>query len=1131
MIDFAKTLEAHTVIEASAGTGKTFTIQEIIKVAIAQNVPIEKIAVITFTEKAAAELQQRIRSEIVKMNNPENGDNQLFELARQNFCNATIGTIHHFCRQILREYSHQAGLSPEFEEIKDERIEFDKVFSRFKGELDLLQSEGITDLIKLTGFSLFKDFLYKSASIFQKKFPMVEPPDIQTLAGKISTLFEFRKIMNITKPPDYILKMQEALSFDSLDDMAMNYGIFYEAFFTQKEEVRSNPRKFIVKNFSITEKEYDGLLGYLKIHLLYYKFYPQIKTLCEKSREFNSRVTGYFQENDRTTTSAIILQTRDLICGHPDILLKIRSKFRYIIIDEFQDTSPVQADLFWTILGETGKGLIFVGDPKQSIYRFLNSDIQSYEATVRKIKQKMTLGETRRSTNMLTDAFNLIFPKFLGIYSMVFSAREDSFCYDQELSPLVLLGLDAKNLPRNSSSDNMEYNANSIRQDASVEIAGLIRYLIDKKISVFDTKTKTRREILYSDIAILARGKTNFHYLENEFSKNAIPSSIYKNAKFYENSFIRAISFLLHAIENPNDSVSLFKALKSDLFLIPDEILFSLSENEEISYLSGSSFSDINRIFSILERLHSGRNFQTVSETILNALNEFEIMRKFSLGFYGNRNVTDLYHLCEIVNKYQIEEGLSYGEVVRRLKSDINLNTEQAVKINSDKNSGESAVSVMTIHASKGLEFPVVILYDLSAEIDYKEDTCGIYPQDSAFYSDGIVSEISIKLADNAGYLCTPAVEEKIIREKKESMDEETRLLYVALTRARDYLVLPLHQIENQKAMSQRKILDPAFEPSCIEEMMRNRLAVNFQPSAFGIAIDKSEKRNESGVSEISTEKYIFAFHNEMERMERLEIESYTSISKKHKKKLLDENPENGIALSHDENKPKGGVYFQHQENVGMKFGSLCHGVLENFPLDSLQSDNLIKEELTDLVNSMYSKSGIIEEENYSRADLFRICLAALTKPHLISSNPRVSARVTDWKHFQRERQFYHYMGDTANSNEKYFYGIGDGMFFHDTKYYILDWKTNLLDDYSEESLRAIVDDAYYYQCNIYCLNFLNNLSWFAGQDKKRHWEEKFGGMLFVFLRETNDNRGICSIKPSYEELIQFQQKYMNGTL
>ncbi|MBE7413560.1 MAG: UvrD-helicase domain-containing protein [Leptospiraceae bacterium] len=1133
-MDFKKALETHTAIEASAGTGKTYSIENIIIAAIKENIPIEKIAVITFTEKAAMELQERIRLEITKQCNSKNEFTEIFQKAKEDFPFATIGTIHQFCRVILRANSFVSGLSPKFEETKEEWKEIESVFSIFKGKLDLNKKEEVIELIQSIGVSLFQNFIIESAILFQGKSWSLPELDKRTLQEDLEKIIGMKSaVLSEKKSANYIQELKEVFELDSIEKLANNFQKFESTFFTKEGKIKKVSKDFLLSKLSITETDYENLLFSFKSSLEYLNSFQNLRILCKLSNEFILEVKKYFLENDKLTTSEIILLTRDLIQNNEEVLKKVQSDYQYIIVDEFQDTSPIQADLFTTILGGKEKGLIFVGDPKQSIYGFLNSDIESYKNTIEIFQHnKEVLSETRRSTTQLTEVFNRIFSFLLeGMYSNVKSERDDrdTYEYSNNLTPLILLGLDENNIPRSRNESGEDLKTEEIRKLSSIEISNLIRFMIDQEVEIYDKELKKTRKITYSDITILSEKRTNFSYLEEEFSKSGIPSSIYKNEKFYESSLIQSISYLLHSIENPNDSLSLIKALKSELFLVSDESLFHLSENEEVSYLSKATDKSIQEIFLILSKLHYKKNIQSASLTLADALNEFKILEKVSLGFYGNRNITDINHLHEILDSYQTEENLSYGEVVRRLKKNISESTKQNVKISSDKNSGESSVSVMTIHASKGLEFPVVILFDLTAKPKPEIKNSFLIPNDKLYLKEPIVTEVKIKSEIS---LSTPSIEEKLKIKREKEKDEKKRLLYVAFTRARDYLVLPLYHVSKGSSGSLREVLNIDNQ---IQSFIQDSLGHNFQSSQFAISKSSVKKENPKVKSSNLDKIPFFDSEKLLKEMEKLEIESYSSLHRKDsrtiEKKIEEETEEEILTKSEEENRSKSRHLLYGTKDIGKKFGSLSHLILEEYSLDKFQSEKIIENELTSLIDYHYPRSGIIEEVNYSKSDLFEICFSALTKLHLINPNPETYAKFSEWKNLWREREFFHYIGKKNKTEDSFFYGIGDGIFTYNSKYYILDWKSNLLKDYSEPTLFKVVNESYFYQYHIYSLNLLKNLEYFYKESIEKFWDENFGGMVFIFIRETENKKGNFSVKPSYKELMDFQDKILSNEL
>ncbi|MCB1177758.1 MAG: UvrD-helicase domain-containing protein, partial [Leptospiraceae bacterium] len=705
-------------IEASAGTGKTYQIVEIVSELLAKGYPLSEIAIVTFTEKAAGELKERIRKKIDSMYFKEKGNplGNFFQQARKDLVFANIGTIHHFCRSILSSNSLKIGLSPYYEEIADLSSHREILFHSFFETIEntYIQNNKKEELIELLVEIPFESIRSLCFSLIDMGGGRkIKFPDKDFLLPKIKDLSE--EFISLTKQTilwdENPQEMENLYSYLKDKYENLNFAkVFVEPIF--QSDYKVNKRKYnknklnpdiAAKIDSITSK--------------YYTYESFISSPPEYSKqlyillnEFIDFYNNYSIENNFITTGEIIIKTRDALSNKFKLSLE---EFKFIIIDECQDTDPTQFELFRNLsnrIKEEKDGndikFILVGDKKQSIYRFRNADLNSLDRFLKELKFEhgKTLDTSYRSTPHTINVFNRIFKTIpeLNYSEINYDKKKEDYPFGK--TPF-LYSIEKENggkLPK--AQDINEFCEKGII-DCINKIVNNDDFKILDKTKETNGKLLTGKNIRYSDIAILSTSREKLRNLLLELKKAKIPAGIYKEETFYQSNIVIALSFLLHSIENPYDSESLYKALISDLFVVSDSTILEIFPDGEISYLKIVSGSEeLYKICESLNKAHKDRYSKPASFIIQRILEENEVISRLSSGFEGKRNLTNLYHFLEILNLKQFEENKSFGSLSREIKKHIKEGKDEREKIDFDDESEiDNSVKLLTIHASKGL--------------------------------------------------------------------------------------------------------------------------------------------------------------------------------------------------------------------------------------------------------------------------------------------------------------------------------------------------------------------------------------------------------------------------------------------
>lgn len=865
-------------IEASAGTGKTYTIQLMVAKLISLGTPLKKILIVTYTEKAAGELKDRIRKKIDevlvsrkldKTNESEKELNDdtlaLFSKAYQDVDNAAIFTIHSFCQKALKEYAYDAGRPFDMSMIDDSEVH------------DLVE-QFIRD--KWSDNSDFQ-FLLKTDSA-------------QSIANKVATGLENivnvyrgsegdREIIPLDKP-EQITFGDTALSDDDIRSIAiaktfddiLGIPVFGDAFSTLE--------KYPAEKFGKTSKNcISDFLSALKLwekdKTLFsgvsfkdsdfvrttwptdaYEAFLSFKALKELLPSINSvllnnflisQAASVFDEWQKYKTEKKCQSFNDMILSvhraaldtsKGDSLLKsrLRAQYTYAIIDEFQDTNQLQWDIFSAIFDK----IFVVGDPKQSIYSFQSADVNVYQKAIHEIKNGMSLQTNFRSTTGIINGCNELFK---GDFFTPNEGATKLVDFEPSLPPQNEKQVKAPPKINNNEVapiwiSEQDINEVDFARAAVQKIIDWCTFVDGKTVlQVFKKEDCTQyRNVTFKDFAVLARSRSEMDAIEDAMRSAGVPFSRYKDSNLFSCRECAEWIAIFKAINAPDFSAwnrrLLSEALITDFFRIA---------RQDIHYAESKAFDDPNnpvrqklnawtelaqkrRYAEMLERIYS----DTQVEERLTEISRLQNLAR--LRQIGNYAIEYLYnHNCSIEDLVRHLEALaSYSE---------NADDEDGNLV--EKSSDYDAVQVMTIHASKGLEFPVVISV---AGFKGKRTATGPF-----LYHDN--DEIRLGFSEHA----------KTTREREE-LEEWKRLFYVDFTRASSILMLPRYEKwKNTKGVKPEYV----FLESSINRLIE-------KASELTAILPKAENWNPQQLSETVKERIL---------------------------KPLNENSEIGKALSTDE--------------------------------------------------------------------------------------------------------------------------------------------------------------------------------------------------------------------------------------
>jgi ATP-dependent helicase/nuclease subunit A len=484
----------------------------------------------------------------------------------------------------------------------------------------------------------------------------------------------------------------------------------------------------------------------------------------------------------------LLLKLRDLLTHDKEARGYYQSLFDHLFVDEFQDTDPLQgeivlylceagahADDWRKVIVADGK-LTIVGDPKQSIYRFRRADVAMYDDALRLLGRRdrlnARLSVNFRSAPGLIDWFNACFQDLLG------TPRESGQLFDRATGEVFYQRLDAYRSnaePAHVHILPFEVEDNRIaehyrRLEADV-LGRYLRWLVEvRRFSVFDSLVGRHRPVEYGDIAILAVATTTLDALFPVLDRLGVPYAARGGRLFLEDPLHRQFLLGLRAIADARDGIALAALLRPPFFAIDPA--------DHARAKTGAADGRSKEVADLVQELRRERFNRSPGATARDLLERTAFARTVALGPNGRQRLKGLRDLCLQLEQIAAIEGLDYDAVTAQLRGWVT----DPVQLDPAPSVGTRAVQVMTVHQAKGLEFPVVVLWDGRALLTTRADS-------SPWLVDRNLRGWSLTL-EGFAWDEPPGLDLRAI-ERRYTDAERKRVAYVAATRARDLLVVP----------------------------------------------------------------------------------------------------------------------------------------------------------------------------------------------------------------------------------------------------------------------------------------------------------------------------------------------------
>ncbi len=766
----AKELDTTFFVEAAAGTGKTTALVARIVSAVRDGrARLSEIVAITFTEKAAGELKLRLRENLEETLKGGKLREALADSER-----AHITTIHSFCGWVLRERPIEAVVDPQFA-VADELQRQMLLEEAWEGWLEAELAKNPPALRRALTFGVELDAISEFAAILvdhrerlaSAKLPAPATLDVDTVLAELRTAAPIleRCLKHFVAPSENafvraltMLDMLPSLEHASAE---RKIALLRSLELTAPRAKAHLDSEEAFRDMKDTVKKLQTLLGEFASaadHNFLIELVGWLRGFVDHFQKAkHARALLDFDD--------LLTKTRDLLRDNAEVRTELRRRFKFVLVDEFQDTDPVQSEIVLR-LGEGAPGKLFiVGDPKQSIYGFRRADIEMYADTRRAVGRKgkvLTLQQNFRSLSTILDWVNEVFAKIL-----VKSGDGD---YQPEYIPLkpwpklrtnrAAVTLLRPRQPPNVTTDELR----------RAEATAVARYLWQQVGNGACT---------WGDVALLFRSFTGIETFADVLQQHGVPFRVIGGKGYYMREEIQTLSSLLSCLDNPADKLSLVASLRSPLFGWTDELIFLASETVGLNYLnqpSADAADLVKQTFELLRELHAQRHALSVAGHVEHVIARTHICEAFFASQPdGVQCVANLLKALELARQLEAAGVRSLRGFVRRLRETVLGGVEEEPSPASEET--DDVVRLLTMHKAKGLEFPVVVLADLPG----KSSDSGAK---LLFEPDG-GCELRFASRKTAGF------GQADTRRKKREEAEEIRLLYVAATRAQKRLVIP----------------------------------------------------------------------------------------------------------------------------------------------------------------------------------------------------------------------------------------------------------------------------------------------------------------------------------------------------
>ncbi len=844
----AYTLDCHVSVTAGPGAGKTkVLVERYLRILESQDVDVEKIVALTFTNRAANKMRDGLRLKLdERVRRAATPERPKWISLKRTFDGAIITTIHGFCARLLREFPIEAEVDPQFRLLEEHQS---NLLLRAVTEEALTASINASDevtaalmagvgrsglaaglmeiyrAIRGLGLSIDEVAASTEAEHRGRDAYLAAVAELDVLIGEFTAMRDLtpaaegkRRETESTWP-----MIRRLLTADPESLPLRDYCRELIAFRSARPTAQGVLKETVGRlDDLVWAKDLGGRIPKLWFDLRAVNY---ARNVIELLRSVDQRLSIEKRRVSALDFDDLQIRALSTLESHPEMLRRIADRYRYFLVDEFQDTNGLQRDLLKKLALTPGRraNVFIVGDRKQSIYGFRGADVDVFREMTRALEQSngitVPLDLNFRSQAPLIDFFNHLFAR-------IFEARED--LSTEELSqlgyvehepaiaerpiehdpPLIeLLVVEPANADKSSASNQ---GVDAGREREAEQLAARILQLVDtppdEALTISDPDTEIRRPLRFGDFALLFRAMTKADIYETALRRAGVPFLTIQGWGFYQREEISDLIQLLRFLDNQTDELALAALLRSPLCGLSDnallalrcaplvagteergrlrrrhgvrDLLYSLRQHRQIDFIAEAERPALDDAAELLLELIRRRNRYHISELLRFAIDQSEYRSVAAAAFDGPQRLVNIDKLLGLADRFEksgahlIRDFVSF---IQEFEAVGGRESEAQLDLSAD------AVRLMTIHQSKGLEFPVVILPDLHRKAHSNRNP---YQLDRHL-------GLSMRVPDGAGKMLTGYTlarlrERALRREEFESM----RLLYVGSTRAMDRLIL-----------------------------------------------------------------------------------------------------------------------------------------------------------------------------------------------------------------------------------------------------------------------------------------------------------------------------------------------------
>lgn len=1152
-------LQGRILIEASAGTGKTYTIVQlylrlILGLGHANNKPftVEQILVVTFTEAATQELRNRIRDSIHQLRLLCESDDTLIDdplltqiddkqqatmrllVAEQQMDQAAIYTIHGFCQRMLVANAFDANLPlTQHFLTNDEALIRQTAYDFWRCyfyPLSALQIDCISQFwqepqVLLT--EIYSDLSGELPPAFTTYKPLTEAQ----FAQKLQTYCDHNAHLILQ------LKQQWQQSADQIENEILNSDIdkrsyskrFLPSWLEQintwavdKQQNSHYPAEVLIR-FSQQQLISKTTKGKPPQHPIFIQIEAFLQQWCDIKARLLPEIIVTLRER------IAVKKRQQNVCGFDDLLLQLQQalsspqqgealingitqRYPVAMVDEFQDTDPIQYHIFDRLYHDKQRTtLLLIGDPKQAIYAFRGADIFTYIAAKKSCDALYTMETNWRSAPAMVDTVNTLFQRnaaafifeqipFIPVKSAEKNNTLQFYLYGQLQQAMRFDLLPYENV-----------NVTLYRQQMAEVCAQQIQQLLHAAIQyqAWLTDATCCRLLAAKDIAILVRNKSEAKVIKEALNRRNIPAVYLSNREtVFDTAEAKALYHLLRAALMPEKSDYVRSALATSLFELSLEQLDALNHDEIHWDSIIDQFTQYQRIW-----LQQGI-FSMISQVMM----DYHLAAKCLASEQGERRLTDLMHLAELLQEAAYQQDNPHA-LLRWLLGNLQQQNvtqdNQLQRLESDQH----LVQIVTIHKSKGLEYPLVFLPFAS----YFNTT------KSRIYHDRQHFQRVYSLAQS---------QQEIAWIEEERLSEDLRLLYVAVTRAIYHCNIGVAAFVS----GGKKMATSEIHRSALGTLLQKQQAGSYQDlhnalnefSDSEIVVAKPLSPPELLHTKLPEMRYLQARRFSRELTNHWKVTSYSQLSQsavhpielemEKTEMVANEEKENELSLENN------ALPSVHTFPKGALAGTVLHTLLEHLPditsvNDTLLQNNLARLSLEPLWQPVvYQWLETIAQTPLDQQGTITL-QCVMQKEHLVEFPFYLSvAKCVTAQEINQLCQQYDPL--SARCGELIFEqfegmlkGFVDLVFEWQGRYYIVDYKSNWLGEqdycYSVEKMSlAMCEHRYDLQYQLYTLALHRYLK---TRLKEYDYDRHIGGVFYLFLRGMNTqkpNQGVFSCRP-----------------